>query len=260
MSAMSKILLTLLLTSSLAFADSIGYISAESPEYGDRYPGEDVEIFFDEIIELSYEICNDAGVTIASKLRLTQGKVDFRDTKYTYKKKDFILRPSEVNQGAIEHFYATYNTKGREFLQNVAKKNNLDALFYAKFQKSSIRKLLHNISRSPEKDGKIGFTAQLYLPQSNAIAFKRVIIKVSDLSTSPTYDLDLMQASITKEYLGMFERALKTVQISGGIQRAPSEQLEEAGTESASAGGTQMQTKEVVKQAAKEQPLYDENW
>ena len=256
MSAMNKLVLIFLFLSSISYAENIGYVSAESPDFGSTHVNEDMLMFFDEVVELSYEICNDAGTTIAVKLRLNQGAVNFRDTKHTFKKKDYKLRPSMYNEPAIEDFYRTQNMEGRDFLKKITNKNNLDALFYAKFKQSSIRKLLRDMRRNPNKEGNIIFIVQLYLPQSGATAIERVKIKVSELATSPTYDLDEMQADITKEYLKMFERALKTVQIGGGIQRdipAPQESY-------TSDTATTTSNKEVVKQAANEKPLYDENW
>jgi len=253
MSAMIKGFLSLIVLSSLVLADSIGYVAAESPDFGD-YANEDVEIFFDEVVELSYEICSDAGVTVASKLRLTQGRINFKDIKYTFKKRKVVLRPSDANMPAIAKFYEQAGIEGREFLHKIATENRVDALFYAKFKKSSIRKILKNMKKGTRDDGKIVLIVQLYLAQSNATTLKKISIDVSELTSSPTYDLDVMQSAITKEYLVMFERALKTVQLSGGIQR------EDTVTTEYVEKDTKTEHKAVVKQAAKEKPVYDDNW
>ncbi len=258
---MNRSLLILLVCISSLFADSIGYISAEYPEYGNKtYVSEDTDMFFEEIVEMSYYICGDAGVTIASKLRLTQGKVNFQDTKYTLKNKEYILRPSERNLFAIADFYTQFDSKGRDFLKSVTDYNGLDALFYARFKKSTLNSVLKKMEKNPKaKNSTLVFLAQLYLPQSGATSLKRVKIKVEDLATEPTYDLDLMQASITKSYLEMFEKALKLVQMSGGIQRDPVVETPAAAatTETAAPAAS---TADTTQQAASQEPLYDDNW
>ena len=256
MYAMIKIYILLGLLSLPILADNIGYASAETPDFGSKnYVQEDTLELFDEIVELAYEICGDAGVTIAVKLRLTQGVVNFKDTEIVMKGKRYILKPHEVNAGAIEYFYDKYNREGRKFLQETTTANNLDALFFAKFKKSALKKAI----RKKQKNSSIVFISLLYLPQTGATTIGRVKIDVEDLASEPMYDLDVMQAAITKRYLVMYEKALKLVQMSGGIQRSiPTPSSIQPEIENVS--NTQI-TKEVNAKAATEKPLYDDaNW
>jgi hypothetical protein len=249
---MIKTYILLVLLTLPILADNIGYAAAETPDFGSKdYVQEDTLELFDEIVELAYEICGDAGVTIAVKLRLTQGVVNFKDTEIIFRGKRYRLKPHEVNAGAIDYFYDRYNREGRKFLREVTSDNDLDALFFAKFKKSALKKAI----RKKKKNSNIVFISLLYLPQTGATTIGRVKINVEDLATEPMYDLDLMQAAITKSYLTMYEKALKLVQMSGGIQRDIPK------TTDVNTKSNKISTSELKVKASKEKPLYDDaNW
>ncbi len=254
---MIKKIVFLCLFSLSLIADSIGYAAAETPDFGSSvYVNDDTLELFDEIVELAYDVCGDAGITVIVKLRLTADVINFKDTKVTYKGRDYILKPHEINAGAIEYFYNTYNQEGRQFLNKVARKNKLDALFYAKFKKSSLKKAI----KRKEKQSTLIFIAQLYLPQSGATQLERVKIEVEDLATEPMYDLDVMKASITKSYLKMYEKALKLVQMTGGTSTSSATLPEEEEQPEVEYTTDEDTGVSIPTSKASQAPVYDENW